>query len=254
MKRTINSTGRKRIPQERISIRLRNAESNSSTSFTLHLADLSDLKLNPGARIFVEAHVASSLMRFPFGTVALLEPPRDTALTELDAGGRPLFSIKIVDDSGEVGKILAAANDISPKDPGEEDGRRPLLPLRQTDLGEEIWTVRISRDGGPELLVNSRIAGLADRIISDPLLQGLVLPVAVGRVLAQLFDPEEEPQWHQDWRSFAEMLEGEAIDWEIDPLENGEQIDELIGRLLRSFCERNQYATRAIEQAEVAHD
>ena len=254
MKRTINSTGRKRIPQDRITIRLSHAGSDATPSFNLHLGDISDLKLSPSARIFVEAHVASSLMRFTFGTVAMLEPPPDSALTELDTGGRPLFSVKIVDDSGEVGKILAAANDISPKDPGEDDGRKPLLPLRQTDLGEELWNVRISRDSGPELLVNSRIPGLADRIISQPLLQGLVLPVAIGRVLAQLFDPEEDPLWQQDWRTFAEILEGEPIDWEIDPLESGELIDDLIGRLLRAFCERNCYASQALDAEAHSND
>lgn len=42
MKRTINSTGRKRIPQERIFIRLRVSQSGGVPSFTLHLGDRSE--------------------------------------------------------------------------------------------------------------------------------------------------------------------------------------------------------------------
>ena len=253
MKRTINSTGRKRIPQDRISIRLVDAGSGGWPSFTLQLADISDLKLSQDASVFVEAHVASSLMRFPFGTVALVEPPSDTSLTEIDAGGRPLFSVKIVDGSGEVGKILAAAHDISPADPGDDKGRKPLLPLRQTDLGEELWNLRISRDNGPELLVNFRVPGLADRIVSDPLLQGLVLPIAIARVLEQLFDPDEDAAWQTDWRTFASTLADEEIDWETDPQENGELIEDLSQRLVRAFCERNRYASQVIEQTEAHH-
>lgn len=253
MKRTINSTGRKKIPQERIAIRLITPHAGAAPSFNLDL-DLKGLGLDPAALIIVEAHVASSLMRFSFGTVALLEPPPDRALTELDAGGRPLFSIKVVDDSGEVGKILAAANDISPRDPGEDDGRKPLLPLHQTDLDEELWKVHISRDTGPELHINSRIPGLADRIKDDPLLKGLVLPAAIGRVLAQLFDPEEDAAWQQDWRTFAETLEGERIDWEVDLQDRGMQIEEVVGNLLHSFCARNGWASLAIKQIEGQND
>jgi hypothetical protein len=249
MKRTINSTGRKRISHERINIRLTDAKPGTAPSFSMTLIDLSDLKLNPDARIFVEAYVASSMMRFSFGSVSLFEPPTDTTLTEIDAGSRPLFRIKIVEASAEGGRILAAANEISPRGPGDEDGRKPLLPLRQTDLGQALWTLQVSRDSGPEILVNNRVPGLSDKIVSDPLMQGLVLPAAIAQVFEHLFDPDEDAEWQEDWRTFASGLEGEPIDWEKDRQESDEEIEVLAQRLARAFCERNLYVTRTIELA-----
>lgn len=250
MKRTINSTGRKRIPQDRISIRLRRAVAGGPASFSFDLRDISDLKLGLEARLFVEAYVASSLMRFPFGSVGAVEPPEDTALSEVDTGGRPLFRVKVVDTAGRIGKILASANEIAPKDHGEEDGRKPLLPLRQTDLGEELWRLRINRDTGPEMLVNNRVPGLSDRIVSDPTIQGLVLPLAVANVLEELFDPDEDSEWQRDWRAFADTLADEQIDWEMDPQDRGEEIEDLAQHLVRSFCNRNKYATQSVELLE----
>jgi hypothetical protein len=254
MKRTINSTGRKRIPQDRISIRLVQPNAGGAPNFSFDLRDVSDLKLDLEAKLFVEAYVASSLMRFPFGTVGAIEAPADTVLTEVDTGGRPLFRVKVVDTAGRVGKILAAANEIAPKDHGEDDGRKPLLPLRQTDLGEELWRVRINRDTGPEVLVNNRVPGLSDRIISDPTIQGLVLPLAVAKVLEELFDPDEDSEWQRDWRTFAETLADEQLEWEKDPQEQGEEIEDLAQRLVRSFCDRNKYATQSIEALEAKHN
>ncbi len=84
-------------------------------------------------------------------------------------------------------------------------------------------------------------------------MQGLVLPIAIGRVLEQLFDPDEDSPWQADWRRFASTLTGEEMDWEIDPQENGEQIEDLSQRLVRAFCDRNRYASQVMEHAEAPH-
>ena len=139
MKRRINSTGRKSISRDLISIRV--VEPSLPTlppSFTADLSKLSDLGLAEEARVYVEPYVtrSSALMRFDFGPLGGLSEPPDTSLSELDAGGRILFRVKVVDQSGEVGKILASATALRPIDEKrDEDDRRATLPVASDDLG-----------------------------------------------------------------------------------------------------------------------
>src|SRR5580658_6391981 len=175
MKRTINSTGRKKLPQDAVAIRMREPAEGGARSFTAHFPGLESLNLPGDARIYVEPYVAQSSMRFAFGTVGLPESPTDTLIREVDEG-RVLFRVKIVDEAGGTGKILASVNELSPRGQEDDNSRKSLLPIRQTDLGEELWQLDIRRDKGPELCVTNRVPGLADRVPTDPLVQGMILP------------------------------------------------------------------------------
>jgi hypothetical protein len=100
MKRRINSTDRKSINRELISIRLIEPEIPSQPrSFTAELGGLAELSVPRMARVYVEPYVtgSSSSMRFDFGAVGGIVTPADTTLADLDRDGRILFRIKIVD-------------------------------------------------------------------------------------------------------------------------------------------------------------
>jgi hypothetical protein len=248
MKRTINSTGRKKVPQDAIVIRLTEPSDGAPRTFTAHFPGIATLGLSPDARIYVEPYVAQSSMRFPFGSVAVPESPEDTSLREVD-DGPVLFRVKIVDETGGTGRILAAANEISSRGRDDDESRKSLLPIRRTDLGEELWKLHIRRDHGPELCINNRVPGLADRVPVDPLLQGMILPIVLRRIVPVLLDTDDEAPWQDDWKAWGSRLVGEPIEWEID-VEDEEAVEEIVDRLSHAFLARQRYATRVREQQE----
>lgn len=256
MKRTFNYTGRKSIPKGTVSIRLHDADAIGSVQrFTVQFVDLDTLALPATATIYVEPYVGgSSSMRFPFGTVGQPVAPATTTLDEIDAGGKVLFRVKIVDESEAVGRLLASVDEVAPRDESDTDGRKPLLPLRRLDLGEELWRVSISVSDGPELLVNNRIPDLADRIKVDPTLQGLVLPHALRCIVPELFEEPDGGDWHSNWREFVTRIFAEDIDWELDPTDEPEVLRDLVETVVRRFVDKQRYAGRILVANEASDD
>lgn len=249
MRRTFNYTGRKTIPQGCVSIHLQRPKDGGSPTFAAHFTDLDGLGIPRDAAIYVEPYVGgSSTMRFAFGTVGAPSTPANVTLDELDAGGRILFRIKVVDESGTVGRLLASSLEIAAREEADEQGRKPLLPLRHADLEQELWKLSVREEEGPELLVNNRVPGLADRIKSDPTIQGLVLPNLLRSVVRHLFN-DDLPEWAADWRIVATKAHGESIDWELNTEDDGDEIEQIVERVVRKFVADQRYAAKAAEQA-----
>lgn len=250
MRRRINSTGRKVIPLEKIRIRLVDDGTPAvPPAFTADLSALAELKLAPDARVYVEAHVSTSSMRFAFGPVAMPVAPADTRLSELDTGGSILFRVMVVDESGDVGRLLAVANEIRPKDRDDDhEGQKSILPVKSCDLGEEIWRIDIDGAARPLLLVNNRVPFLAEQLKSSALLQGAILPHAIRRVLEIAFvgnSTDDSTGWVQDWRTFAGNLLGEDIPDELEE----DQLDELLRRIVEAYTLKLRFATHAATPA-----
>jgi hypothetical protein len=214
-------------------------------SFVAHFSDLSPLELSGDAKLYIESRAGSSSARFDFGTVSNVVNPQDTKLTEIDEGAPVLFRVKVVDESGDIGKILASVDGIAPRDKDDGDGRKPLLPVRHTDLGEELWQLEIGRDSGPHLVVNNRVPGLGDRIVSDVVLQGLVLPIVLRLVVQKLLSADEDLEWCRDWKQYCVSLLGEEVDWELDADERSDEIEELTSRIARKFVDAKRYGSTA---------
>jgi len=186
-------------------------------------------------------------MRFDFGTVGALSTPPDTQLTDLDAGGRILFRIKVVDDSTGVGKILASINALRPVDEKMSDSeRRAILPVASDDLDEAVWKLDFPTPERPLLVVNNRIPGLLDRIKVEPLLQGAVIPAAIRQILRAVLDPDngsldDDLDWVRDWKQWASnILERDATE-DIDDSDDLERrLDEICDR----FTSTCKFATK----------
>jgi hypothetical protein len=247
MKRRINYTGRKGIPVENIAIRLEEHGPGEPRTFSANLSKLAELGLDKTGHVYVEPYVRSSSMRLSFGTVGAIVSPADTKLSEIDSGGSVLFRVKVVDESTEVGKILAAANHIRPVDEtDEQDDEKAILPLRLRDLGEAIWLVDVDGQARPELVLNNRIPLLAERLKSDPLIQGIVIPHAMKAVMCACMADEvdESLEWVRDWRKFIAALLGEE-------LEEGLEQDDLevrVAAAVDKFIARMKFTTRAVEK------
>ena len=206
-----------------------------------------DLKLDPAAKVYVEPYVKSSSMRFDFGTVGQIVQPSSCVLSDIDAGAAVLFRIKVVDETAEIGRILASANGLRPESDSDGDDRRALLPVVAVNLGEEIWQLEIDKDSGPTLKVNSRIPDLIETLKRDAILQGVIYPEVVRRMVHELFtggDDDEGDGWVTDWKNwFESQLGREIADGEADDVD---AVERLADEVTSSFATSNRFATNLI--------
>jgi len=245
-KRRINSTGRKRIPQDKIDARILASIPGEPLRAKLDI-DVTSLDLPASAAVSVEAYHRSSAMRFDCGTVAAKKIPEPLVLNELDQSGGILFRIKIVDRDGGTGKILASADRVRPLIEGENKDRRSIFPVEYRDLGQEIWRVDIDEDAGPFLLLNSKVPALMHLVGENHLLAGAMLPAAFRIVLSYLaHEPtadDEEGSWKADWMRFCK--ESLAIEDEPEELEDDDAREVWVADAVRRYCETRAFVEQA---------
>lgn len=244
----INSTGRKRLLREHVRILLNDTGNGNPPTFTADINIPPELKLDPAAKVYVEPYVKSSSMRFDFGTAGLVVQPANCVLSDIDAGATVLFRIKVVDEAGEIGRILASANGIRPEEDSDGNDRKPLLPVVTANLGEEIWQLEIDKDSGPTLKVNSRIPDLVETLKRDPILQGVIYPEVVRRMAQALLSPDNEyddgEDWVADWNTwFESQLGREIAEEEADDTDAAEM---LADEITSSFAGKHRFATSLI--------
>ncbi len=232
--RTINLTGRKKIPRNRISIELVET-GDGELAFDASL-DLSGFGVPADGKVVIQPYYKSSAMWFECGTAASFELPEDTRLTEIDVGGSVLFRVLVVDAKDDAGKILASAERVPVKSPGGEDDREALIKVCQRDIGYEVWKLELENGlEKPELVINNSIPGAVELIGSHGVFLGLMLPSVIRLIMGSIFSSkmeregtDDEGGWQSKWIKFAEELSGEEIPKNHDIEENTEWIDGLV--------------------------
>jgi len=246
IQKRINHTNRKKIGADRVSISI--TENGAKFEANLNLVGLG---LPNDAPVYVEPYFKHSYMRFPFGTVQEPTPPSYLDLSEVDAGGGVLFRVKVVEEQGEVGKLLALANRISPTTPedNDDDSKESLLHVREKDLGEEIW--KLERDSGDrlELVINNKIPGASNQIRHSPIFQALILPQVLRETLLEVLErcgeDEDEPgAWETKWLRFGEILAGDP------PPANNEEEDweRWVNDAVEAFSKQHRLCTKLVEK------
>jgi len=242
----INSTGRKRLLREYVRIRLFEQGGGRAPSFEADVKLPAELKLPASAKVYVEAYVKSSSMRFDFGTVGEIVPPLGRALTDIDAGAAVLFRVKVVDESAEIGRILASADGIRPESDSDGDERKPLLPLRSKDLGEEVWRLDIDKDAGCELVVNNRIPDLIELLKSDARAQAFIYPEVVRRIVSFIYSvqPEfdESAEWVVGWKEWIDSQLSRQVS--EDEISGPDEIQMLADDVVVAFARSNKFVAR----------
>lgn len=245
MIRHFNYTKRRRIPSDRIDIRMKPGGDAASFDATINLADL---ELPPKARVFVEAHYKSSYQRFDFGTVDQVLPPAERTLDEVDRADAILFRVKVVDTEGTLGRLVAEVDDLSPDDVGNGTDRYCILLVNFVDMGEQLWRLDVGEDR-PMLCVNKLIPGGAAFVKSDPAFVGLVYPEIVRQVLNHILLEEEWAGsdglsgWREMWIRFARQLAADEPSADADEAARAEWIEDVVC----AFCERQQLRTRLVD-------
>lgn len=246
IKRRINHTGRRKIRRSMVRIKL--VEQKEKPPAFNASVDLAALYLPPTADIYIEPYYKSSLQRFACGTVTNFTLPADTTLTDVDLGGPVLFRVKVVDNSGHVGRLLASADRIPPVDESDEEDREFLLKVVTRDLGPLPWKVDLLPDIKPELALNNRIPDVLGKIKHDPLFQGLVFPGAVREIYSFILMEDdggyEEDSWQEKWIRFGENLTGEN---RPDHDESDGEVREWIGSVVAAFSQQHKLCDRVVD-------
>lgn len=254
VQRRLNSTNRARITRDRVNIVLEPPADLLSFPSASATIDLTDLEFPGNASVALEAYYRSSSMRFPCGTVSSLSIPSRMELSDIDRGGAIQFRLLVIQDGS--GQIIGSAEGLRPAKSGDSPDRQPILPLRETHLGNELWRIDVDPRIGPVLSVNNTIPGLAAQMRSMPLVQGLVLPHAFRMILREL-GPEGAEEgddiWGDDWRKFLRQLGVPSEPEDDDP----DVIDEWIELAVKSFCNLKEFTARVKMEplkAELQHD
>lgn len=247
MRRRFNHTGRKRIEQSSCSISL--DMEGGMQRFRAHI-DLAGLSLPNDARVYVEAYVKNSTMRFDFGTVLHLKNGEAHELGELDASGSVLFRVRVVDESERIGRILAAANRLRPSGDEGKAGRRSILPVRSADLGSQVWKVEVDPDDGPMLSVSNRVPSLKEELIANPVYAALILPHVLRVIVASIVarGAIDSQDWAADWVTWVHRECGIDLAVQIDNEVLSEDIEDDVAE---AFSARHALLERMMTSMEV---
>ncbi len=243
VQRRFNSTGRRRIPRNKIDISLEGAPDLNVIPTAHASLNLEGLEVPGNAMVAIEAYYRTSSMRFACGTVSNLVIPERMVLSDIDKGGAVRFRVLVIAPDG-TGCILAAADGLRPSTVGNGADRQALLPMRETDIGNELWKIEVDYRTGPVLLVNNRISGLAAQIRAMPLLQGSILPHAFRVVLQNLSpsgESDDDDLWGDNWRRFLTDL---GVATEAEDPDDADSVEEWIESAVRAFSDLKKFAER----------
>lgn len=251
MARRINYTGRKKINRGDVAIRVH--VSATGMTFDAELSRLGEYKLDPQARVYVEAYRGASTMwdRWDFGCVGLIAPPpiQHRTLDKFGGADGLLFRVKVSADGEALGKLLAEADAIRPRLPDDFDGHGdPLIDCKLADIGFEVWRVRFD-DHMPMLLISDKFGELGwKELYRDARFRSLVAPAAMRQILVRILvidrntgDEENPSDWRSRWIRFAEMLPGVTADPDTvdDDQGNVDEVERWIDTAVSAFSARS---------------
>jgi hypothetical protein len=233
MIRKFNYTGRLKIPERFIKVKLFQAEQN--VYFNAYL-DIQNLGFPENAKVFVEPYYSANFIRFDYGTIGEIKPPSKTFLNDLPNADQIRFRIKVIDVTKELHKIIGISDNIYPEGLLTDGNKKSILPVLFEDIGNQIWKIDFL-SSGPVLILNceKNYPGVRGHIKSNPYFLGLIYPIAIRFILQKIvsyesFDSEE---WVANWLTFTR----DVLGVHSTPIEtNDPEIDQWIEEVINSYC------------------
>ncbi|MHC8597724.1 hypothetical protein ACYVVU_05460 [Arenicellales bacterium IMCC55707] len=248
MQRTFNYTGRSRIAKEEVLITIDDRGDlppvfDAEFKFQRNFPDR--------CRLYVEAYHRETLQRFDFGTIANPVAPQNRVLDSVDLTGTTLFRVRVVDESGDIGRLIGAADSLRPE--GDDDqNRESLMVLKSRDLGSVPWQVELDAGGSkPALLVNNRIPDAINRAKNDPTFYALVMPAVLRQVLTDMAlneDAEEDLDADGTRQQWIQMAEG--LNSTIPKSGDREEKLSWVEGVVQAFCQSNEIIDVLVKRIE----
>ena len=257
MAQRINYTGRKKITKEDVPIRI--ISNGNGLTFDAELSKLVEYKLDPQARVYVEAYRSASTAwdRWDFGRVGLISPPpiEQRSLDKFGGADGLLFRVKISADGEALGKLLAEADAIRPVLPDDLDSQgTPLIKPEAGPIRHEPWRVRFD-DDMPVLVINDKTPGWKE-LVMEPRFRSLVAPAVMRQVMTrilivdrgQLLSDDDESKWCNRWVRFSESLPGVTeCPGGVDDETAIETVEDWIDSAVSAFAAKSGLFDRFIE-------
>lgn len=240
MKRRFNYTGREKLTKDAVKISI-NKANGKPKSITAKL-NFNEIKYPGNTKIYLDAYHKTDRKRFDFGKISNTVIPEDLTVDELAYTDNLMFRLMLIDESGEKGKIIAHADRIRAD---EEADKKPILPVRFDDLGQQIWKLEFTgEEGGPILCINNKIPALENLVKSDSVFFMYVFPAAIREILTHMIfiDTVENPDepsvtWHNDWLKFSKMILPHEPVPDLDPNEiTKDDMVNWIDQVVEEFC------------------
>lgn len=250
MIKRVNSTGRRRIGSDHVTIEVQDGQPRTFDA----TINLKHFDAPADAAVVLEATCAGSntICRFEWGTIGEIVPPANRALRDLH-GENVFFSLKVIDRSEQLGRLLGLAENIRPIKAGSKTatGRRGILPVEKSDLGDDLWKLEYRLED-VFLLVNQRIPGLADRVRFDATIYALIYPTIIREVLHRSFDEqsdeeEDSERWPTLWLKFGRRLHPEGTS--PPNAENEDDRDEWVEDIVSAFCREHTLRDKFMQAA-----
>lgn len=240
MIRKFNYTDRVKIRREDISIKL--TMYNEDNWFDADLSKLKIYNLPDESLVFLEAYRMTSWMRFSFGRLGKLSPPKNLHLSLFDTPMGIKFRVKVT-ASGDIHKLLAEANAVPLITPEQENHQKnPLLDVVPTKkLGDEIYRVGFS-ESNPILYLNLEV-GNYKIYAKSPAFLSLALPAIVREILTKILivdewtDDTDMENWRSRWIRFIKLIPG--ID-DLPQTSNAEEYLDWIQDSVAVFAKRQK--------------
>lgn len=195
-----NYTGRKKIPQKCIRIRI----SEDAKSFEASW-DLKETKVPASGEVFIEAFTSASpdVQRFSYGTVGTPNPRATDRRIDMLNSDAIAFNFKVIDNSERHGCLLGISRNIRPIGDNDDDAaQQSILPINPVDLGQQVWNINFTHDR-PWLEVNNNIPDIMIIAREDRKFFSLVYPAVIRQILSHILIIEEWPDpdgSNEDWR------------------------------------------------------
>lgn len=248
--RRLNYTNRQKIERADVVVRL---VQSAGGMHSLHLeCNLEAYQFPADASVHLEAYQRTDLMRFDWGRVGNLLPPRSPQLSEFLDASTVKFRLKVTASSGRVGVLLGVADGLSAASPGDDAGKIPLLPVMPADLDGELW--RLDFQNEVCLLMSNRLNDWRETARSGAF-QSLVYPAIVRAVLTKILvvegfgDADDVDNWMGQWLNFATKTIGATP----PPSGSNDEKIEWIDLVVASFGRRINALERFVEDMRGAN-
>lgn len=195
-----NYTGRKKIPQKCIRIRIDRETRTFEASW-----NLSNSNISASGEVYIEAFTSASpdVQRFFYGTVGTPNPGVTDRRIGMLNSEAIAFNFKVIDNSERYGCLLGIARNIRPVGDDEDDaGQQSILPINPVNLDQQVWRLNFTH-GRPWLEVNNQIPNIMTIAREDRRFFSLVYPAVIRQILTRILIIEEwiDPDGsNDDWR------------------------------------------------------
>ncbi len=246
MRRIFNYTGREKLYREHITITSVDRHDSEYPACRATI-DLTTYDFPETAKVYLEAYFKSSMMRFDYGTVNQVLSFADKIhyLDELQSN-TPTFRVKVVDESEDIGRLIAVADGIqSSAEETKKVEKLPLLYVSYEDLEDRIWSLDLTEVFAmPTLLINSSLdlnQPVNEVVRTHPLFVSLVFPNVVEQILSHIIlniedvDETDVDNWRTKWITYGKTLTRMYIDRDISDLTDDER-EAWVNHVVHEFC------------------